>query len=294
MTAETVQTAIVACLAGLSVVAMLALGVHRPRRLAASPDRRMPWGVGVVLAAAAVFLLSSAAFGALAASLDLIPPGASLDGGAMPPGRLLLLTLIGQAVIHGPLALLLVALASRQPRGLRRIGLIDRRWGRHALTGVVGLLIVLPIVFLASIVATAIAAALGIETSQIGHALLEPMFAAEPPVRWGFFASAVVVAPVLEELIFRGLVQTSLLNAGRSLNPFTRRTLAIGGATVVFLLLHVGNASAHAMPALAVLSIALGYLYERTGSLVTPIVAHAGFNAVNIALAAAIVSDTAG
>ena len=37
-------------------------------------------------------------------------------------------------------------------------------------------------------------------------------------------------------------------------------------------------AQPHAIPALVVLSLLIGYAYERTGSLVAPVVIHAAFN----------------
>lgn len=290
LTNETLQTALLACLAVVAIGIMAALRVHQPRRLAASPRRRMPWGVGVLIATVAIFLLTSAAFGGLAISLGLAPT----EGEDMPPTRLLWVTLLGQAFMHLPLAVLLIALASRERRGLRRIGLLDRRWLRHALIGLGGLALVLPVIFGASVVATSLAKALGHDPSEIAHALLEAMFTAPPAVRVGFMISAVVVAPVLEELIFRGLLQTTLLSLARPMSPAAQRPFAILATTVVFLLLHLSAASPHALPALAVLSIGLGYLYERTGSLVTPIVAHAAFNAINIGLASLIVSSPSG
>ncbi|MEO0964730.1 MAG: JDVT-CTERM system glutamic-type intramembrane protease [Planctomycetota bacterium] len=290
MTAETLQTVVVACLAGLSVAVLAVLRVHRPRRLATAPDRRFPWGVGVLLVGLAVFGMMSFAFGGMAISLGLVSP----DDADPPPARVLAVTLLGQALIYVPLAVLLVGLARREPNGLRRVGLVDRRWVRHALLGLGGLLLVLPIIFFTSLIATAITAALGEAPSEIAHELLKTMFAAPPTVRLGFVVSAVVLAPVLEELLFRGLLQTTLLNLARPMPAAPRRWLAIGVTTVVFVLAHGGVASPHALPALTVLSITLGYQYERTRSLITPIACHAGFNAVNIGLASLIVSSPPG
>ena len=41
----------------------------------------------------------------------------------------------------------------------------------------------------------------------------------------------------------------------------------------------------YSVPPIFILALALGYAYERTGSLVTPIVMHMGFNAMNMAMA---------
>ena len=92
--------------------------------------------------------------------------------------------------------------------------------------------------------------------------------------------AAVVVAPLLEEVVFRGLMQTALL---RTLGEH-RRWVVILLASIVFAATHVSAAIWQSLAALLVLSVALGYVYERTGSLWPSIVAHAGFNALNITL----------
>ena len=81
---------------------------------------------------------------------------------------------------------------------------------------------------------------------------------------------AVVIAPVAEEVFFRGLLQTFLVRA------FGRRWPAIVAAAVLFSLAHLS--SPYHIPALVVLAVMLGYAYERTGSLVSPIIIHAAFN----------------
>jgi len=78
-------------------------------------------------------------------------------------------------------------------------------------------------------------------------------------------------APLAEELLFRGILYVSIKQAG-----YPR--LAWWGVALLFGLSH-GH-----LPTLLPLSffgLALAWLYERTGSLLAPLVAHAGFNAVN-------------
>jgi len=86
----------------------------------------------------------------------------------------------------------------------------------------------------------------------------------------GLWFSAAVMAPLAEELFFRGLLQTFLGNLLRS------RRLAIGLASIAFGAVHVGQP--HAVAALVLLGVLLGYAYERTGSLALAIVIHALFN----------------
>jgi membrane protease YdiL (CAAX protease family) len=88
----------------------------------------------------------------------------------------------------------------------------------------------------------------------------------------GFFA--VVLAPVAEEFIFRGV-----------LFPFIKQLgypkIAWIGVSLLFALIHV--APAYFIP-LFVLALALTWLYEKTNTLLAPIFAHALFNAVGLVL----------
>jgi membrane protease YdiL (CAAX protease family) len=103
----------------------------------------------------------------------------------------------------------------------------------------------------------------------------------DEPSAWvliAIFFSAVYVAPVTEEIIFRGFLQTFL----HKLTP--SRWLAIFTTSVLFAMIHGGDMLLH-WPTLVVLSMGLGYAYEKTGSLMYPIAIHAAFNFVNIVMA---------
>jgi membrane protease YdiL (CAAX protease family) len=87
-------------------------------------------------------------------------------------------------------------------------------------------------------------------------------------------AFAVVLAPVAEEFIFRGM-----------LYPFVKQLgwprLAWFGVSFVFALIH--DDAATFVP-LFVLALALTWLYEKTDNLLAPIAAHSLFNATNLVL----------
>jgi uncharacterized protein len=89
----------------------------------------------------------------------------------------------------------------------------------------------------------------------------------------GFFAIA-IAAPLVEELLFRGLLQNALA-----------KKLPIWGAIIlsslVFAAVHL---QLYAIPGLMSLSIAFGYLYYRTGSLRMNILLHMANNAVALLL----------
>ena len=97
------------------------------------------------------------------------------------------------------------------------------------------------------------------------------------------FIVAVVIAPVLEEMIFRGLFQTvirSLLETRSSgLGVRYPAWIAIFISSGLFSMVH-GNI-AHWL-ALFLLGVCLGYAYEKSGSLFRPIFIHAFFNAITV------------
>ena len=80
--------------------------------------------------------------------------------------------------------------------------------------------------------------------------------------------SAVVAAPILEELFFRELVQIRIL--GR-LAPWK----AIGVSATVFGLFHLASGGPVLVTSLAAMGAVLGWVRVRTGSLGPPIVLHA-------------------
>ena len=82
---------------------------------------------------------------------------------------------------------------------------------------------------------------------------------------------AIVLAPVVEETFFRGILYPALKQTG-----FPR--LALWGSALLFALIHFNVVS---FVPLLLLAIVLTLLYEYTGNLLAPIVAHALFNTVN-------------
>lgn len=88
--------------------------------------------------------------------------------------------------------------------------------------------------------------------------------------------TAGLFVPIFEEMLFRGLVQSMAVQIVGS------RWLGIVLASILFVILHSAALWTH-WPALMVLSLCLGYAYEKSGSLIRPIVIHILFNSVNIA-----------
>ena len=96
------------------------------------------------------------------------------------------------------------------------------------------------------------------------------------PLRILIAVVAVVIAPVLEELLFRGLVQTMIRSFFEIRNG---AWLAILISSALFAIVH---ANAGHWPALFVLGLCLGYSYEKSGSLFRPIFIHSLFNAASV------------
>lgn len=91
--------------------------------------------------------------------------------------------------------------------------------------------------------------------------------------------SIVILAPLIEEILFRGFLQT-----------FIRQHLGSKQAILItslcFSFFHYssdqGLGNIPIIGSLFILALFLGYLYERQGSLIAPIALHATFNAISI------------
>lgn len=83
----------------------------------------------------------------------------------------------------------------------------------------------------------------------------------------------VVIVPIFEEMLFRGFLQSVLRQYVRN------AWIAIIAASILFSMFHPPM---H-WPAIFFLSCCMGYTYEKSGSLIRPILVHAIFNAANVA-----------
>ena len=154
---------------------------------------------------------------------------------------------------------------------------------------IVATALVLPIVAATGIALTLLWTALqDTPPPQVAHETLAKLAAgpsADPNpdnrgVWWWLVVGTVVIgAPIVEEIIYRGLLQTAISHVARS------RWLAIAVTSAVFTVVHVGVADLRALPILFILSLGLGVSYERSGRLIVPIVVHMIFNAANVATA---------
>ncbi len=163
----------------------------------------------------------------------------------------------------------------------------DRRPSRlyAACVGVIGLLLFWPMTHaVARIGAMAHEWFTGEAPSQIAHGTLQQLIDAPPDAgAWAAAISIAILPSVVEEVLYRGLLQESLRRA-RLLHRGTHWHAVIL-TSLIFTAMHVGAVDNHALMALFVLSLGFGWAYARTGRLTASITMHVGFNAGNIVLA---------
>lgn len=188
-------------------------------------------------------------------------PG-GLVPGATPDPMSIIFGLVASAAVQ----LFLMWLYLRKNDRMAMMGLND--FGQIALHKATGLAFLLVITAMAFnfVYATYVIPGIGMQEDM--EKILAGI-ARTPPNMVVMFLAIAVAAPVVEELLFRGLLQNALT-----------KYLPVWGAIVLssflFSLVHL---QPYAIPGLMSLSIAFGYLYHRTGSLRTNIILHMANNA---------------
>ncbi len=151
--------------------------------------------------------------------------------------------------------------------------------------GLVAFVIIAPFFLATSVAGTMVYSRVtGKAPDNAAHALLR-MYKDNPgdPWIWVLLGSAVLLAPIVEELIYRAFLQTCFLALWK------RAWVAVFSTSILFTLAHVGredspNVPWHALPTLFVLSLGMGVAYERSGRLGVPILMHILFNAANVGM----------
>jgi membrane protease YdiL (CAAX protease family) len=173
------------------------------------------------------------------------------------------------------LAGLAVAAYSFDNGVVRGMGFTPRRWFNDSIRSVVGVTAILPVCIFLLLVATWLI--LRWEPDRVvTHQFLKILTNRSTPQIWRALAVliAVVLAPLGEEVLFRGLLQSMFRRYLHS--PWA----AVICTSILFAAVHF--TVLQSLPALFALSLALGYNYERTGRLYSPIMIHMLFNSVMI------------
>lgn len=202
------------------------------------------------------------------AVLGFVPALVGVDLKENPTGYVYVV-LSAQAALSTAFLCLLWYVLRKAGQGLGAVGLRFRSLRRDMLFGVWTYLQVLPLIAASVLVVAFVLTRLGVSLQRSMVHEMAAESARHAASALAFAAMASVVAPVLEETLFRGLLYTSL-----------RGWLGFWPAAVVsaacFAMMHVG---ASRLPT-AILGLALAWTYERSGSLVPAIAAHALHNAL--------------
>lgn len=262
--------------AAVTIAVAWVLGILRNNKLnrieRIPPERTLAPMVGALFAGVVMFLaMAQLLFGSRSAGLS---------------GRRVILNNI--FVPLASLAVLALADALARQRTRHHLGLALRRLPRGIVIGLAGILIAMPLVYGAMVVAEWVYQRAGYGHPP-EHELLKRMGeTADPLIKYLAVVAAVVVAPVWEELLFRGYIQTLLSEAVFRMRIMaepldTRRTPR--ETWIAILLTSLLFASIHAtwtIPPIFVLAVCLGFAYERSGNLWIPITMHAAFNGAMI------------
>ena len=274
----------------------------RQRLLPDGPPRYVPWDGRAVLALLMAYIGLQIVVPALYVQLVLAPrPGEKAHGG---PGDQLLVMILASVPF---LAIGSAILARWTGANAANFGIELGRVPKEFLRGIVAWPILAPAVFGVNFLV------LRILKVRVPHAV-ETLAGQNPgPMTWAMiFFAAVVVAPVTEEFLFRGVllgwlnrVATGRKTADRMIVddlPDTSQASINGDVSVdppvafegfrllmanllvsfVFAALH-GQVWPTPIP-LFVLAMALGTIYQRTGSLIAPIALHMTFNGISTAM----------
>ncbi|MBM4029246.1 MAG: CPBP family intramembrane metalloprotease [Planctomycetes bacterium] len=196
-------------------------------------------------------------------------------GSAEPWRRAFLGQLAYTVASLGVVALILILAKFEFARGLKGLGLRLKTIPKDLGYAFVTLLAVWPLVLAALTVTLLITRAISGPDYRIPPHEALKLITESPAVALKVLLAivAVGIAPVIEELLFRGLFQTTIRSYLRRPWP------AIVLTSLLFTSIHLDVSH---WPALFVLSLGLGYAYEKSGSLWRPIFMHALFNGITV------------
>ncbi len=242
--------------AGLVYIAIRQLRVRR----VLPPERyRGPSVFLLLVLAVVVAAVITAPFGADVLALDAGEGELSLLGSiAILVAVQVGLLLIGYLFVYRPNALAaLPSFPGREPARALASGL---GWGVLAW---IGSTVVLALVVW---VLTSLGEAPGADAAERAIAQVDPILVV---------LAVVVLAPIAEELFFRGIVFNAWLREGG-------RRWAYVGSAALFAAIHLSFVS---VVPIFLLGLALAWVYERTRNLLAPIAMHATVNGISVAIA---------
>jgi membrane protease YdiL (CAAX protease family) len=214
------------------------------------------------------------------------------------PSELITLTALASSVA---LVILLAGNALYRRDGLSRLGLRLRQLLPAIPIGVIGIILIMPFIFWAGVVTMKLWELLGFQ-HDTKHEMLRILENTDDRgLAWLLIFTAAVLAPLYEELLFRGHLQTLLVHLFTRLRPerdVVMEPYATPNAALMrphgpspaakwtgIIVASLAFAVVHpwwTMPPIFFLSVCLGYSYERWNNLWIPIVLHALFNGISM------------
>ena len=175
----------------------------------------------------------------------------------------------------GLIAGMLIIARKSFARGLKGFGINGKTLIRDVPWAAINLLGIFPLILLGLWISfLAGRLFIGSDFSLEVHQTLDTLTDAGMGLKTLVVIFAALIVPIFEELLFRGFFQTSLRSFSDS--PWA----AIVFTSIFFAILHPPT---H-IPALFMLSVGLGYAYERSGSLLRPILMHIFFNGLSVTM----------
>jgi hypothetical protein len=255
-------------LIAISSIVVWPIGFFRGDRIAGPP--RMIAGASVLALLAILLLASCTAYLGASALLLLLKKNSDQS-----------LVIITGAVYGIGVIVALVLCERMRPRGLTQMGLTTRQFFRAIPRLIVTALALLPLVYAASMLVEVVITLLHHQMPP-AHPMLQELQEDRHSIwLWIVIFEAVALVPLAEELLFRGLLQTTLVYViGRKRNPSAAaRWMGVILTAALFALAH--REAAFFLP-LFVLAVGLGYLYERTANLWACVMMHGLFNGLQI------------
>jgi membrane protease YdiL (CAAX protease family) len=291
---------------------MWKLRVFSKDALIQAPQRSNRLSIVHVIVVLLVYIISALVLVGIMQAVGYHSPTANQNASADQPINSVDMILDGSAKLI-TLATILLAAKVAFTGGISGMGLTWRGLPRGLGIGIIAFLLLMPPIFLTEL--TSIAINLIVTNKPpTEHPLLEELqnhpSASEMTL---LIFTACVIAPIVEEIFFRGLLQTWLcrlfsiarkspspqptqsinwpgINSAElpadPVNPLAiqpqDRWLAIFITAAIFACVHFSLEGATALAPLFVLAVGLGYVYERTGNIWTNITMHACFNTLGI------------
>jgi membrane protease YdiL (CAAX protease family) len=245
------------------------LAIDETQPVSAAPGRRFP-GFWISVAWIAMYFAFQAVFGAVIVLAVILTDQSILKlfkaGGSPVAVQTQFLARMGlplfiSVLLAGMATLAVLWFHLRRDGRHQKIGLFAPSRLSRLHTVVLGALLILGMMLLSWAYTTYVVP--GQELQAATNALIKSV-PKTPFNHLILFLAIAVVAPVIEELLFRGYLQSALMH-------YMQPWQAIGVASAVFGAIHMQPL---AFPMLMLLGAAFGYVYYRTGSLKTNIALH--------------------